>query len=166
MKRFEFAKAVRESLPHLFSYAMIGVATNLVGYSVYLLLTSLGNTPKITMTVLYVIGASISFFANKKITFSYKDDVLGSGIRFTITHLFGYLLNFLILMVFVDKLGYPHQLIQGIAIFVVAGFLFVCLKKFVFSVAHNSKAKINTKSILTAENTKTRRAWLQRSQKD
>jgi len=132
VNRFEFSTIVRESLPYLLSYAMIGVATNLAGFSVYLLLTSLGNTPKITMTVLYVLGASISFFANKKITFSYTGNVLGSGIRYIITHLFGYLLNFLILMIFVDKLGYPHQLVQGIAIFVVAGFLFVCFKMFVF----------------------------------
>ncbi len=150
----------------LLRYGIIGVASNLIMYLLYLLITYDGIEPKTAMTSLYIIGASISFFANKKITFSYKDDVLGSGIRFTITYLFGYLLNFLILMVFVDKFGYPHQLIQGIAIFVVAGFLFVCLKKFVFRVAHNSKAKVNTKSILTAENTKTRRAWLQRSEKD
>ncbi len=132
MKIFEFEKLEKEFFSQLFRYGLIGMTTNLVGYSVYLLLTSLGNTPKITMTVLYVIGANISFFANKKITFSYTGNVFVSGIRFTITHLFGYLLNFLILMIFVDKLGYPHQLVQGIAIFVVAGFLFVCFKIFVF----------------------------------
>jgi len=132
LKKFEFEKLDKEFFLQLFRYGLIGITTNLIGYSVYLLLTSLGNTPKITMTVLYVLGANISFFANKKITFRYTGNVLGSGTRYTITHLFGYLLNFLILMIFVDKLGYPHQLVQGIAIFVVAGFLFVCFKTFVF----------------------------------
>jgi putative flippase GtrA len=73
------------------------------------------------MTIVYITGASISFFANKKFIFSYKGGVIGSGIRYAIIHLFGYLLNFFTLMDFVDKLGLPHQLVQGIAILAGAG---------------------------------------------
>jgi len=132
MNGFKFGKIYRESSLQLFRYVIVGMATNISGYLVYLLLTLMGATPKITITVLYSIGAAIGFVGNKKFTFSDNGGVLGSGIRYAITHLFGFLLNFLILMVFVDKLGYPHQLVQGIAIFVVAGFLFVCFKLFVF----------------------------------
>jgi hypothetical protein len=44
----------------------------------------------------------------------------------------GYLLNLFILLVFVDYFGYTHQVIQGIAIFIIAGFLFLVFKYFVF----------------------------------
>lgn len=125
----------------LLRYGMLGLLSNLIIYLLYLLITYYDAKPKTAMTLVYILGASISFFANRKFTFSDKGGVLGSGIRYAITNLFGYLLNFFILMVFVDKLGYPHQLVQGIAIFVVAGFLFVCFKLFVFRYASNGNAK-------------------------
>jgi hypothetical protein len=39
---------------------------------------------------------------------------------------------------------YPHQLLQALAIFVVASFLFVCFKLFVFRDASNSETKEST----------------------
>ena len=116
----------------LIRYGIVGIASNLFIYFLYVLITYNDVEPKIAMTFLYFTGASISFFANKSFTFNYKSRVFGSVARYVLAHLFGYLLNFLILMVFADRLGYPHQLVQGIAIFTVAGFLFVCFKLFVF----------------------------------
>jgi putative flippase GtrA len=116
----------------LMRYGMVGVASNLIIYFLYLLITDYGIEPKTAMTLVYITGVSISFFANKKFTFSDKGGVIGSGTRYVITYLFGYLLNFLILSIFVDNLGHPHQLVQGIAIFAVACFLFTSLKFFVF----------------------------------
>lgn len=45
----------------------------------------------------------------------------------------GYLLNLILLLLFVDWLDFPHQIVQGIAIVVVAIFLFVVLRIFVFA---------------------------------
>jgi putative flippase GtrA len=100
---------------------------------VYLLVTNLGATPKITMTLLYGVGAAIGFMGNRKLTFAHKGSLLGSGVRYIIAHCFGYLINLAILIVLVDKLGYPHQLVQAIAILVVAAFLFMVFKFFVFT---------------------------------
>jgi len=60
---------------------------------------------------------------------------MGAGVRYVIAHCIGYLLNLSILIVFVDKLGYAHQWVQAIAIFVVAAFLFLAFKVFVFPVS-------------------------------
>lgn len=84
------------------------------------------------MTLLYVVGASIGFIGNRQWAFAHSGTLLGTGSRYFIAHMFGYLINFLILLVFIDWLGYPHQWVQAGAIFVVAGFLFVALKYFVF----------------------------------
>lgn len=122
----------RSSFFQLFRYALVGLLSNLAGYLAYLLFTSLGSPPKTTMTLLYGVGAAIGFLGNRNLTFSYKGDLLGSGIRYLIVHAFGYFMNLFILFMFVDELGYPHQLVQAIAIFVVAAFLFISFKFFVF----------------------------------
>lgn len=119
-------------LKQLISYGTIGLLSNLAGYLVYLGLTTLGTTPKATMTVLYAVGATLSFLANRKLTFSHEGSLLGAAGRYVLAHLAGYAINFALLWGFVDRLGYPHQWVQAIAIFVVAAFLFVVMRLFVF----------------------------------
>lgn len=113
-------------------YAMVGIVSNVAGYLIYLLVTNFGVAPKIAMTFLYGVAVTIAFFSNRHFVFSDKGSIQGTGIRFLCAHACGYLLNLCLLIVFVDKLGYPHQIIQAIAIFVVAAFLFVTFKLFVF----------------------------------
>lgn len=84
------------------------------------------------MTLLYITTAALSFFGNQKITFSYSGKLLGASIRYVTVQATGYLINLAILMVFVDQLGYNHKIVQAIAIFIVACYLFVSLKLFVF----------------------------------
>jgi len=122
----------KKHISQLFSYVMVGVVVNLTAYLAYLLITYLGGTPKLTMSVLYVVTALASFIGNRKLTFAYKGGLLGSGLRFSIAHLFGYLINLGLLFVFVDKFAYPHQMVQICAIIIVAIFLFLTFKFFVF----------------------------------
>lgn len=133
MDNLPLADKSKSSVTQLFHYTFIGIVSNLAGYMVYLLVTNLGATPKITMTLLYGVGAAIGFIGNRKLTFAHKGSLLGSGVRYIIAHGFGYLINLAILIVLVDKLGYAHELVQGIAILVVAGFLFMVFKFFVFT---------------------------------
>ncbi len=121
-----------KSFSQLFRYAIVGLVVNAFGYLSYLLLTSTGFTPKIAMTALYGASVVIGFLGNNKFTFSHAGGVFGAGFRYGIAHLFGYLLNLLILAIFVDVYKCPHTIVQGVAIFIVAGFLFLCFKFFVF----------------------------------
>ncbi|MDD4929079.1 MAG: GtrA family protein [Gallionella sp.] len=123
----------RKSAKQMFHYALVGIASNLTGYLVYLLLTYLGCPPKMTMSILYGLGASVSFWGNSQLTFSHKGSLLGAGVRYIIAHFFGYFINLAILIFFVDKLGYAHQWVQALAIIIVAIFLFVIFKYFVFN---------------------------------
>ena len=123
----------------LFKYGVIGITHNLIGYLVYLLLTSLGGEPKLVMTLGYAVGLYISFILNKSLTFSYEKPYKKAFIRFLIAHGIGYSINFMMLYVFVDKLHYNHAIIQAIAIFVVSFFLFLLLKFFVFTAADDNK---------------------------
>ena len=116
----------------LVRYAAVGLASNLAGYLVYLMVTWSGVAPKLAMTALYFLGATLSYLGNRRWTFAHQGNASASVARFAIAHLLGYLLNLGILIVFVDRLGYPHQWVQGTAIFVVAFFLFVLFRFFVF----------------------------------
>jgi putative flippase GtrA len=124
--------AVHRSAVQLFRYGVVGIASNLAGYLLFLLITYLGVEPKTAMTLLYVAGATVGFFGNRRWAFSHEGTLLGAGTRYLVAHLFGYMFNFLILLTFVDMLGYSHQIVQAVAIIVVAGFLFVVFKFFVF----------------------------------
>ena len=116
----------------LYRYILVGITTNAAGYCVYLLVTYFGLAPKFAMTILYLLGALMGFFGNSALTFSYQGGKMGAGVRYMLTHFTGYLINLSILIIFVDKVGYPHQLVQAIAVFIVAAFLFIAFKLFVF----------------------------------
>lgn len=111
-------------------------------YFVYLLTTYLGVEPKKAMTLLYIIGASIGFVGHRKWSFSHRGDATQAAIKYAAVHLSGYMLNLLILSIFVDRLGYAHQVVQAVAIIAVAGFLFIVFKYFVFP----KKNKVSEKS--------------------
>lgn len=128
----------RELVTQLFRYSLVGLLSNIAGYLVYLALTYLGCTPKITMSLLYSIGAAVGFFGNRSLTFEYQGSVMGAGGRYVVVHSFGYLINLSLLIVFVDKLGYAHQWVQAIAILMVAAFLFMAFKFYVFPVINET----------------------------
>lgn len=119
-----------------FRCSFVGVLTNLTGYSLYLLLTSGGFSPKIVMSFLYMAGVIIGFFANRTWTFRDNGNVLTTGMRYILTHTLGYLLNLSLLIVMVDYLGYPHQWVQILAVIIMVFFLFLMFKLFVFNPPH------------------------------
>lgn len=125
----------RADLPvrQLLRFGMVGLATNAAGYLVYLLVTSLGAPPKAAMTVLYAVGASLGFFGNRRYTFRHEGTALSTGWRYLLAHGCGYLLNLAIQLLVADHLGYPHELAQGLAVFVVAAFLFAAFRFVVFA---------------------------------
>ena len=116
----------------LIRYGLVGIVNNLTIYGVYLLITQQGVEPKIAMTLTYILGMTIGFIGNRKWTFSHRGNFFGTLTRYLFAHLLGFLLNFALLLTFVDYLGFPHQWIQAMAIVVVAVFLFIMFKYFVF----------------------------------
>ena len=119
------------TLLQAFRYGVFGIATNTAGYLLYLFVTELGVDPKLAVSLFAPIAVAISYFGNKQWTFKHSGRYLSSFGKYIIIHIFSYLINISMLLYFVDTLGFPHQLIQGIAIFVCAGFLFLGLK-FIF----------------------------------
>lgn len=120
-------------MKQLARYAAVGVASNLAGYLAYLLLTWFNVGPKLAMSLVYVTGASVGYLGNRQWTFTHNGKITSTLPKYGLAHCCGYALNFFILHIFVDKMLYPHQAVQAVAIFLVAGLLFIMFKTFVFA---------------------------------
>ena len=118
----------------IFRYGLIGISVNSLLYFGYLFINYFGVEPKISMTLIYFIGVCIGFYGHRKWTFSHQGSAKKSMLRFIFAHLLGYAINFLLLLGLVDYYGYPHQLVQVAAILIVAVFLFIVFKYWVFPV--------------------------------
>lgn len=113
-------------------FVVVGLASNLVLFLLYLLLTTLGSSPKLAMTSLFALGTMQTFIFNKRWTFSHRGFLHISFYRYVAVYSFAYLLNLTALLVLVDNLGYPHQVIQGVMIISLALMLFLLQKFWVF----------------------------------
>lgn len=79
----------------------------------------------------------MGYYGNRRFAFDYRGTHMTSFVRYGIMHLAGFGLNYAMLLVFVDRWGYPHQLVQGAAILIVASFLFLSFNFFVFPQPRN-----------------------------
>jgi putative flippase GtrA len=119
----------------LIRYVLVGLASNLLCYLVYLGLTRLGMNPKLAMTVLYGVGVVQTFMFNKRWTFEHSGAQRSTFYRYCGAYGLGYLFNLAVLYVLVDRHGYPHQLIQGAMVLLLAMMLFLAQKFWVFRAA-------------------------------
>lgn len=135
---FTFYKLVLKSLqssilnPEIARYVVAGIATNTIGYLIYLMLTLfVGVGPKTAMTVLYAIGTIINFYVHRRWTFRVVGAIRYSMIRNSLAILLGYLLNLILLFILVDLASFPHELVQASAIVAISIYFFLINKYFV-----------------------------------
>ena len=119
-------------------YGVVGVLNNLLGYLIYLLVTWFWLDPKVAVTLLYPVGAVTAYFGHAKYSFAYSGSTSHSVLRYVIAHLIGYSVDVLMLYVLSDRLLFPHQIIQALAIVVVGGILFLLFRYYVFPIRSNS----------------------------
>lgn len=124
--------AMRTTFKQLIRYGVVGVASNLIGYFLYLWITVAGLEPKFAMTTLYAVGVVQTFAFNKGWSFGYEGAHRAAFLRYCSVYVLGYLINLLALFVCVDLLDWAHQLVQAIMICVVAVLLFLLQKFWVF----------------------------------
>ena len=121
-----------KSVTQLVRYGLVGVSSNICLYLLYLLATRVGAGHKTAMTAVYALGIAVTFLLNRRWTFQHNAGCSGALGRYLASYAIGYVVNFFGLFVFVDRLGFAHQLVQGLMVFVVAGLLFVLMKFWVF----------------------------------
>lgn len=132
VKRLLFNALKKDSQHQLVKYAVVGLLNNLRGYLIYLFLTWLWLDPKIAVALMYPIGAVTAYLGHARYSFNYSESNAHTFLRYTLAHLIGFGTNIGMLYLFWNQLGYPHQLVQAVAIVVVAGILFFLFRNFVF----------------------------------
>jgi putative flippase GtrA len=126
------SKAMTLVQRQLIRYAVVGFVSNLLCYLIYLGLTRLGMNPKVAMSLLYGLGVLQTFVFNKRWTFDHGGTQGAMFYRYCAAYGFGYLFNLVALYLLVDLWGYPHQIIQGLMILLLAIMLFLAQKFWVF----------------------------------
>lgn len=119
-------------LKQLIIYGAVGLCLNLILYAIYLLIVFLGADPKSSMTLVYIAGVGLGFYSHRAITFSHNGDIRKSVTRYLVAHTIGYVINLACLFIFVDLIGFKHQIIQALSILIVALYLFFTFKFWVF----------------------------------
>lgn len=113
-------------------YVLVGLASNAVIYCFYLILTHFGMGPKTAMSLLYCVGVLQTFVFNKQWSFRFHGAATLALMRYATAYLIGYAIQLFSLMVLVDQMGLPHQWVMGSLILIMAVFLFVVQKFWVF----------------------------------
>lgn len=119
-------------------YGIVGVIQNGTGYIIYLVLTWIGLDPKLVVAFSYPVAMYISYQGNKEFTFAGRNGKK-TAFKYLLSHFVAYFLNLSMLYYFSDVLGYPHQMVQLVSIAVVAIYLFVTFKKYVFVLDDNNE---------------------------
>ncbi|EED34896.1 GtrA-like protein [Luminiphilus syltensis NOR5-1B] len=119
-------------------FAVVGLISNSFLFFLYLLLTSLELGHKSAMTLLFVAGMLQTFVANKHWVFDYEGGFCISFSRYALIYFLAYFFNLAALLILVDFYQFPHQLIQGVVIFVVAPLLFLLQRYWVFRATDSS----------------------------
>jgi putative flippase GtrA len=123
---------IPEHLQKITRFIMVGLFSNGIGYGVYLLITWLGVPYKIAMTLLYCVGVTMSYIGNRQFTFANTQQVRMTLVKFIAAYVVGYALQYAILYVLVDLFSIFHAYAQLCGAGVVAVYLFIALRLFVF----------------------------------
>jgi len=123
----------------LLRFVVVGLASNLAIYIIYLFLASAFFDPKIAMTITFAFGVLLSFSFNRRWTFDHRGPRGNSLLRYSAVYLVGYTINLSAIVVFVDRLGLPHEIVQGCMILIVAVIVFLLQKHWVFRTNSENK---------------------------
>lgn len=122
----------RKSCGHFVRFVIVGAASNALLYVLYIFATSLGIGHKAAMTALYILGVLQTFVANRTWSFGHRGPAAFALKRYHMAYLLAFCLNFGVMFLFVDCLGYSDKLVQGCMVVIVGLLLFVVQKYWVF----------------------------------
>lgn len=127
----------RAMIPHdlrVFArFATVGIASNALLYVLYLMLSvAIGLQPLVAATIGWIAGVSVSFLLNRSWTFGDSGPRTPTFVRYAALYATAYVLNMVLLVLLVDGMELPHELVQGILIVVFGLCLFLGQRFWVF----------------------------------
>ena len=113
-------------------YVVAGLASNAALYAFFLLLLAAGVPYGVAMTVSYATGVALAFHLHRNWTFQRRDAGWRRAWRFVAAYGMGYVLNIIGLALLVEGRVLGPAVGQAVMIVVVAAFLFVLQRAWVF----------------------------------
>jgi putative flippase GtrA len=114
-------------------FGLVGLISNGVAYAVYLALTAAGMDPYAAATVVYVVALAVGFAGHRKVTFAHQGRLGRAAVSYLVAYAIGYLIDIALLTIGMNVLGQSHVIAQAEAVVVVAMYLYVALRLFVFT---------------------------------
>ena len=126
-------REVKRSMAQLVRYTALGLAANLAGYILYLVLTTLIQlSPLAAITIVFSSVSTANFLGNKVWTFDDQDPVRKTAPKYLAAQALGYFTNLGFMQIFHTILSFPHAFVQLLSLVFVAVELFLLSKFFVF----------------------------------
>ena len=125
-------KTTDSTFGQLLRFGIVGVGVNLVLYAAYLAMVGAQVGVKVAMSVAYAFGVMLGFVLNRRWSFGRSDDPRADVLPYLAVYIAGYLLNLSALVLFVDVIGFAHEVVQAVMVFVVAALTFLLQKYWVF----------------------------------
>ncbi len=104
---------------HISRFIFVGILNTIVGYGAYFILLYLNIYYIFALLISSVIGITHSFIWNKKWTFKSKGDVRRESLRFISVYGMAFLINLVILALFVEKFMFDPKIAQIFALCIV-----------------------------------------------
>jgi putative flippase GtrA len=113
-------------------FGIVGLVSNAVLYGLYLLVTSMGIQHTVAMTAVFALGVVQTFVFNKRWSFTYRGPRGRAMLRYLIAYAAAYAINLTAMLLLVDVEGFSHRVVQAVMVVVVALFLFLAQRLWVF----------------------------------
>lgn len=127
-----FVRQPRALLGQLARYGLVGLSLNAGLYGVYLFLTTLGLSPPLASTAVFLMGIPLSLMAHGRLTFRVPGVDAVRKVLFAGGYLIGYGVQIGLLVGLYRGLGLPHEVSQLCAMACVALVLFFYQRHVVF----------------------------------
>lgn len=115
----------------ILKYYTLGAFINFIGYLFYLFFLKVKIDYKIAASVLYIAGAIVSFFLNRKLVFKSSNSLKSGVIKHVVMLASGYFLNISILYFFVDIKKLDSKIVILFSTVIVSIYFYVFNKYFV-----------------------------------
>ena len=122
------------SINQIIRYGSVGIITNFIGYAMYIGIANIiGVTPPIAAIVSGFLVIGISYYLNRRFSFAHEGKGMNLAVKYYILYLSSILLHSLVIFVFSNLLGFPHEIIAGISLVIISFALFIIQKNILFT---------------------------------
>ncbi len=113
-------------------FVVIGLATNVVAFCLFLILVLIGVSPKRTLTLLYWTSVVLVFFINRAYVFGHKGNIFHAFKKHICVYIFGYGLSISMLAFWLDYLELNYVIAMIMTSIVMPVYFYTMQKHLVF----------------------------------